>query len=344
MAVKNRIWYWDALRIAAMVFLVIRHSATATFEFVPTFGRNWWICNIYGSLSAWMVPVFMMISGSSFLDPNRNVSTKKLYLKNIKHMLTVFFVWSAFYAGYNIVMEQTGGKDFWSMFAEGHFHLWFLPMIIGIYMLVPLLRPAVKNGKYASWIMISTGIIGVVIPSLQDLDLIWDNTLISQFYTFGMISAYVSFFFLGYWLHNHDFSKRERSFIYIMGIVSTVVVFVGTYVLSMRDGCHNEDIQSDNNLFTCLQGIAIFVWCKQYFKGKQLKESTCKFMLDISGLTFGVYMVHVVFLAFLDRMGFSPVTYSAAYMIPMLIGFVLPTSFFVSWCIKKIPFVGKYIV
>ena len=78
-ASKKRIWYWDILRIAAMVFLVIRHSATATFEFVPTLGADWWVCNVYGSLSAWMVPVFMMISGASFLDPGRNITIDRLY-------------------------------------------------------------------------------------------------------------------------------------------------------------------------------------------------------------------------------------------------------------------------
>jgi surface polysaccharide O-acyltransferase-like enzyme len=75
-----------------------------------------------------------------------------------------------------------------------------------------------------------------------------------------------------------------------------------------------------------------------------MKESTEKLVLDISGLTFGVYMVHVVLLALLDKYGFSPVAYPAIYMIPMLILFVLPTSFFISLAIKKIPFIGKYVI
>ena len=95
-ASKKRIWYWDILRIAAMVFLVIRHSATATFEFVPTLGADWWVCNVYGSLSAWMVPVFMMISGASFLDPGRNITIDRLYKRNIFRMLCAFFFWAVF--------------------------------------------------------------------------------------------------------------------------------------------------------------------------------------------------------------------------------------------------------
>ena len=80
---QNRIWYWDILRILAMVFLVVRHSATATFEFVKMLSVDWWVSNVYGSLSAWMIPVFMMISGASFLSPERNVTPKKIFQKNI---------------------------------------------------------------------------------------------------------------------------------------------------------------------------------------------------------------------------------------------------------------------
>jgi surface polysaccharide O-acyltransferase-like enzyme len=103
-------------------------------------------------------------------------------------------------------------------------------------------------------------------------------------------------------------------------------------------------MQADNNLFTALQGIALFVFAKDNLSNVTFSQEHQKLILDISGLTFGVYMIHVVLLALLDKLGFSPVTYPAIYMIPMLILFVLPVSFFLSWLVKKIPIVGKYIV
>ena len=121
-------------------------------------------------------------------------------------------------------------------------------------------------------------------------------------------------------------------------------MFYGTYLLTVKDGYHNEDMQADNNLFTALQGLAIFVFTKQKLSNWKPSDENQKLILDISGLTFGVYMVHVVLLALLDKFGFSPVSYPAIYMIPMLILFVLPVSFFLSWLIKKIPIIGKYIV
>ena len=207
---KSRIWYWDILRIAAMVFLVIRHSATATFEFVETLGTDWWVSNVYGSLSAWMVPVFLMISGASFLDPNRNVTVDRIYKKNIVRMLCAFGFWAIFYACYNLLSGQDVTDDFLTMFFEGHFHLWFIPMIIGMYALTPLLRVVTKNKKATIAITIVTTITGVIIPTLQDLGLFFDNTLLTGKFNFGFVSSYVCFFFVGYLFHNIKLSTTAR--------------------------------------------------------------------------------------------------------------------------------------
>ena len=90
--------------------------------------------------------------------------------------------------------------------------------------------------------------------------------------------------------------------------------------------------------------IAIFVFAKYRLSRTEFKAEHQKLILDISKLTFGVYMIHVVLLALLDKFGFSPLTYPAVYMIPMLILFVLPMSFFLSFLVGKIPLLGRYIV
>jgi surface polysaccharide O-acyltransferase-like enzyme len=341
---KERIWYWDILRITSMIFLVVRHCATATFEFVEVLSTNWWVCNVYGSLSAWMVPVFMMISGCSFLDPNRNVMVKQLYKRNIGRMILVFFFWAAFYAAYNMLSGQGENASFATMLFTGQFHLWFLPMIIGVYMLTPLLRLVTVDKRMTAYLAVVTFCVGVFIPTLQDLGLFFDNSLFTGYSNFGFASAYVAFFLGGYLLHNVELDRGWRMFIYTLGAIATVVVFLGTYYLTLKDGYHNEDMQGDNNLFPAIQGIAIFVFAKQHFFNCTFSENIQKLILEISKLTFGVYMIHVVLLALLDKAGFSPVNYPAIYMIPLLILFVLPASFFLSWAFKHIPVLGKYVV
>jgi surface polysaccharide O-acyltransferase-like enzyme len=106
---------------------------------------------------------------------------------------------------------------------------------------------------------------------------------------------------MGCLFHNINLSKEARWVIYILGIIATIVIFYGTYLLTVKDAYHNEDMQADNNLFTAIQGVALFVLFREKFRDKAMKENTQKLILDISGLTFGVYMVHVVLLALLDK-------------------------------------------
>ena len=214
--ISNRIWYWDILRIMAMVFLVVRHSATATFEFVEKLSADWWWSNVYGSLSAWMIPVFMMISGASFLAPSRNVTAKKIYQKNITRMLCAFGFWSLFYAFYNTFSGLLIQDDFATMFFQGHFHLWFIPMIIGMYMITPLLRLVASNRKALIAITVVTGFTGVIIPSLQDLGLFFDASLLPGLNHFGYFSAYICFFFLGHLFHEISLSREYRCVFYLL--------------------------------------------------------------------------------------------------------------------------------
>ena len=340
---KERIWYWDILRIAAVVCLVIRHISTASFDFVEPLGPKWWVFNIYGSLVAWMVPVYLMLSGASFLDPSRNISVKTLYTKNIFRMLVAFFAWSGLYVVYNIVSGQDNIRPAHIMLFEGHFHLWFLPMIIGIYMLIPVFRLATRTLRGTAYVFFVSLIVSVALPTLQDIGWFPGEELFTGANNIGFISAHVCFFFAGYLFHKVDLTKRQRMILYCLAILATAGVFIGTWRLTLKEMVHNEDMQSDSNLLTGIQGIALFVFVKERCRGKTFSVNVQNALKFYSGLTFGVYLVHVMLIAFMDRMGFSPMNYNAGWMIPLMLCLVTPLSFMLTWIIRKIPVVGKYI-
>ena len=340
---KKRIWYWDILRIAAVICLVLRHISTASFDFVEPLGAKWWVFNSYGSLVAWMVPVYLMLSGASFLDPDKKVSIKSIWSKNIVHMFIAFVVWSILYAIYNHLSGQDVQTDLIEMLFTGHFHLWFLPMIMGIYMLLPLFRIASRTIKGTAYVFFVSLLLSVTFPMLQDLGWMPDSELITGMNNVGFISAHVCFFFAGWLFHKVDLTKGQRYLLYGIAIIATIAVFTGTWALTVRDGAHNEDMQSDSNLLTGIQGIALFVLVKELCRGKEFKPETQNALRFYSSLTFGVYLVHVMLIALLDRFGFSPIIYHAGWMIPLTFFLVTPLSFLITWILRKIPFVGKFI-
>ena len=340
---KERIWYWDILRIAAVICLVLRHISTASFDFVEPLGSKWWVFNAYGSLVAWMVPVYLMLSGAVFLDPDKTISIRKLYTKNIMRMLIAFFCWSALYVGYNILSGQDYNQTIPEMLFSGQFHLWFLPMIIGIYILVPVFRLATKSFHVAAYVFAASLVICVLIPTLQDIGWFPGQELFTGSNNVGFISAHVCFFFGGYIFHKYDMPRNQRIILYILAVLATIGVFAGTWRLTCREMVHNEDMQSDTNILTGIQGIALFVFVKEWSKKRTFSEETQKALRFYSNLTFGVYLVHVMLIALLDRLGFSPLTYNAGWMIPLTFLLVTPLSFLLTWLIRKIPAIGKYI-
>ena len=105
-------------------------SAGVISEYGAVFG-------IYSAVTWHAVPVFVMISGSLFLS--REITIKELYRKYIFRIAAAFVFWSAVYAVRSYLKE---GSLFsaWDLFVAGNYHLWFLPMIIGLYMIVPFMK------------------------------------------------------------------------------------------------------------------------------------------------------------------------------------------------------------
>ena len=136
---RQRVLYIDALRVLACMFVVVLHQSAQKFDKAAVGSYEWTVFNVYDSLTRWAVPVFVMISGALFLDPAKEIRLKTLCRKNLLRIGTAFLFWSALYS----IVDYLCGtrlRDVVSGFITGHVHLWFLYMIGGLYLIVPLLR------------------------------------------------------------------------------------------------------------------------------------------------------------------------------------------------------------
>lgn len=97
---SNRTLYFDILRIIATFAVIFLHTSSGSWN-MEDFNFDWNVRNVYDSAVRWCVPVFVMISGALFLNPEKHISIKKLYTKNIFRIITAFFIWSTIYSAYN---------------------------------------------------------------------------------------------------------------------------------------------------------------------------------------------------------------------------------------------------
>ena len=88
--------------------------------------------------------------------------------------------------------------------------------------------------------------------------------------------------------------------------------------------------------------VAVFVLFR-YVLGLSDERSRRTRVSHAADYTFGVYLVHVVFLTLLRYFGLSNPPITPALAVPLLTLAIAVPSFAVSWLLHKIPVVGRYI-
>ena len=339
--IKNdRIYYIDILRVIACMAVVMIH--TSARYVVNDFGSlNFWIGNILDSLSRIGVPLFAMISGALMLDENYRYSANK-NKKHIFKMIKFFIFWSCIYCIFFQIFipifishEQLHIGNIISGLLNGYYHLWFVYMIVGFYLLLPLLRLWVNNKNiiWVKYFIVLAFIFNFLFPQIVEIgsyysELFTNIKYILENVNMKYVGGYTTYFILGWYLRFVNI--RERKTIYVLGILSIVVEIVMTYVLSER---FNEAIQMYDNLSVnvLLQTMMIFVFVKLHVKKDNCQNPAV--ISWISKYSLGIYAMHAgivtVVYIILERIGIDiayitvPIVYICAFGGAFIISFVL---------------------
>ncbi len=347
---QERNVYIDYLRILASFAVIVLHMAAQNWYTVPCESFEWKVFNFYDSIVRWSVPVFVMISGALFL--NRRYTIKKIYTQNIVRIIAAFVVWSSVYA----VVFNTNGSEKTMLYdaISGPFHFWFLPMIVGIYMCVPILYKIIEDRKIVIYFLVLSFIFCFLLPQIFLLMVdygndFWSSIAWSARYTltnaqFRMLGGYIFYFIAGYYLSNCSWNKRERLVIYVLGVIGHILTILLTDIASIINQSPIGTYYDPFTVNVMLECLAIFVWFK-YNMNNISRESIKKIVCYISKCSFGVYIVHILVIdkfckyAEIDTLSFNPIV-----SVPVISLVVFAISLFISAILNKIPFVKKYFV
>ena len=140
----------DVIRIVAACAVVMIHCASTFVSQNKPETAEFLIGNLFDSIARIGVPLFLMISGSLFLDENKKVTLKGILSKNVKSLAVITLIWSVIYAtAYNVIFPLSNGqsiqtKDTLLAVLNGHYHMWYLYMLIGLYLMKERIK---KSGK-----------------------------------------------------------------------------------------------------------------------------------------------------------------------------------------------------
>lgn len=300
----------------------------------------------------WGVPVFVMISGALFLDSKKKLSIKRLYAKNILRIICAFLFWSFIYLLYDILATNQQKVTIGSVISsvvKGPFHLWFLKMLLGLYIVAPILKIIANNRIIEKYFLLLALITTFILPwffkflGFLNINL---SHLLNAFYEkmdIKIALGFTGFFILGHYLKNKTFNPIIRKTIYFLGLISWICVIILTHFKSFHSNYADTFFYNDLSLFTLIEAIAVYIFISHKFKNYKSKYSPL--IVKISNLTFGVYLIHILIRQFLqDSFGIDSYTLGVGWSIPVLSIVTFTISLFLSWAIYKIPYASRFII
>lgn len=350
---KSRNSGFDILKIISVLAVVLIHSSSKFVEDATVFDcSDFFFANVFNAVSRFAVPVFVMISGALMLDEKKQLPTKLIYSKYIKTIVHIFLFWSLLYTiefAYIVPLNKGWTIHFDKVllyFVQGHYHLWYLFMIIGLYISTPILRQFVRkdNEKTVLYFLKVGFIVQGVIPFIVQLIKTFDDKNLTETVNLFSLDIFIGFSFyyvLGWYLHNFTLKKKTRNIIYILGIVSIIFSVVFTYFMSVNQGKPYLITYKNFYFNNVLYSSAIFLLFRQLFENKQFSEKSVRIIKYISSLTFGVYIIHPFFIEAV-RTTFSSMKPQAMGIILMWLSAAAITTV-VCAVLSKIPGVRKLI-
>lgn len=358
----SRTVYFDYMRVLATFAVVVLHVSSQNWHDTDITGYQWQVFNTGVSLCRWAVPVFVMISGALFLS--REIPLRKLYSKYILRMAVAFVTWSVFYAltvtraiseinvSDNAVIDAYENLPLPIIIMRGHYHMWFILMIIGVYMCIPLIKPIVESDDRIRYFLLLAFIFVCFTPEMITLMKDFGNETVIQYaeafeaikldLKIYIVMGYVAYFVLGYYLSKTEISQGMRIAIYILGIAGAVFTVLMTETASLKYNEANTHYYGNFNLNILFMAVAVFT----FFKARKFNLGFLNTVMQkLSKYSFGAYLAHVFFLERLDyNFGINTLTFDpVASVLQISLGIFL-ASMLVSAILNQIPLIKRYLV
>jgi len=337
-------FYWiDLIRVVAVFQVVLVHLSYVIFFKEDLLSPNWVAANFYDSFSRMGVPLFFMVSG--YLLLGRSEPVFDFFRKRFVKVGIPTLFWTVAYLVWSVEAYRNGTMNpigialsiLKTMYlGDVEIHLWFLYILIGIYLVVPILRVFVSAASRRDL----TYFVGIWFLATPLFELAQRMLGFPTALTIPVVTGYVGYFMLGYLLADVTLTRRGRTLSALGCIVAIAVTFFGTNMLSARAGPIDAYFYSYFSPPTALASICGFLLLKDL--GGNLGKAG-KIISAISATSFGIFLIHIFVIELLRNgdLGFRLYSWMApsVYMIPLTGLAVFFLSFVIVFVLRKIPII-----
>jgi surface polysaccharide O-acyltransferase-like enzyme len=334
---RPRILWADLIRLVAIVEVVALHVASASQA--ESFNRPdyWWTLNLFNSICRPCVPLFIMVSGLVLLDPATRESPRRFYEKRAVRVLVPYVLWTAIYVTASALWSGAR-PTVWSIvvatLGTPWGHLWFLQMMLGIYLVTPVMRAMVRGSTREELALLGLLCVAWVVLSATPRVPWW-----------AIPSApkdFLGYFVAGYLLRDVALRGGRLALIAAAQVAALAVTAIGTYrVTALQPGRLVETFYGNMSPNVVLLSVTAFLLIKQipvhcWLTSHPRWQAALR---SVGNDVFGIYLVHELFLSPLQRISLNAVTVHPLVAVPMVTAITLTLSWLLVRVLRQIPYV-----
>jgi len=290
-----------------------------------------------------------MISGAFLLNPEKQMTLGFLFHKYISRIVLAFVFWSAIYSiSLNIMKFRSFSAEFLVSvlkdFLIGHYHLWFLFMIFGLYLVSPFLKKITEERRLSEYYIFLFLIFGLLIPFLQKSSLFSVTAVLTERMHFHFVLGFSGYFVIGFFLLTHSIATWLKVLIYIAGVTGTLATIIFTSLISIAGNTPNEFFYSYLSPNVAASSIAIFLFFKEKVSRITLPVRLSKSISKLSLCAFGIYLVHDFYNIALKAVGLTTLSFNPLFSVPIISIIVFLLSLATILLLKRIPLLRRFIM
>ncbi len=352
---SQRAVYLDILRTISSVLIIFTHISALNWNDVPAKSHQWQTMNFYDCIAILGVPLFFMISGSIFLNSEYKISYQKLYFHKILRLFLIYHMWLLFYNSLPFIrgelsLDFVTVKDelFLKTFmGQGIYHLWFIPELIVLYIISPILKDAFDKKHICRYFLIIYAVTGAFLPTTFIYNYPY-RAIVESYYTrtsLVMLTGYIGYFVLGHYLHSHVTKSLNKTTICALSCVA--VIFMAFVIITC-----NVDAMKKNSPSTLLNTpfmLPQFISCSCIFLivkncCHNIPKHISTIFTHLSKYTMGIYLLHPLVIYILRDFGVSTLMLHPIIMIPLLSLLVFVICLILTRLLLFIPIVNKWLL
>lgn len=312
MTSPKRIVFLDYIRVIACFMVIVVHVAECYYctpdgVVLASEYNRFWVTAI-DSLFRPAVPLFVMVS--SYLLLPLPYGTSVFFKKRFIRVFIPFLFWIIMYAVLPpLLYGNTGVTGVWQNlvhilynFTDDSGHLWFIYMLIGVYCLMPIISPWLKEiSKKGEIIFLAIWFLTTFHHyAKSNLGGIWGECAWNEFHALYYFSGFIGYVVLAHFIRTHINWSLKKSL-----LIGLPCILVG-YAVTAWVFYSNSLIATDYYLVElswrfCTFNVALMTFGMFIiFKHLDYKNpAVYRPVKKISGLSYGIYLMHIFVLTFI---------------------------------------------